>query len=485
MPQLKNVDKEVLKRIESKRFDKRIYREEKKRNFRRIEAESNADKKKSTNDFLEQTFGVNFTYKDVVEKWLSTNLLYLLNCNRCEFNEEILKKETVYLQKKPIISTKTLYVPKIFSIIDEPEISFAFIKEALVTLLFGNYEEVFFSYKNCEKLDVGAQVFLDIVKKESIAFINKCRKYKSVSRKVSAAKQVGLADGADTAKHIQKILLSVGSLAVQANIKSEFRDIIPYRLCIHSRENEYDKIKSIKQKDIDTTTLADYVIDSLARFNKTLTQEKLEDLCTIIGEILINAEEHSTTHHRFSIGYFQDINENGKHIGIFRLVILNFGKTIYETFAENDAVNKEIVERMQQLSKNYTKKRWFSGKQFEEENLWTLYALQEGVTSIPDKKRGNGSIQFIDSFFSIKGEGSITGEKSRMTILSGNTKIIFDGTYRISEKSSDGQNFKVMTFNDSGNIEDAPNKDFVKYVENYFPGTLISARIFLNDDDFE
>ena len=125
------------------------------------------------------------------------------------------------------------------------------------------------------------------------------------------------------------------------------------------------------------------------------------------------------------------------------------------------------------------------GKKFEEENLWTLYALQEGVTSIPDKKRGNGSIQFIDSFFSIKGDGKVAGEKSKMTILSGNTKIIFDGTYKIAEKITDGQKFKVMTFNNSGNIENTPNKDYVKYVENYFPGTLISARIFLNDDDFE
>ena len=362
MPQLKNVDKEILKRIETKRFERRVYREVKKKNNRRLDAENSLRKKSSGVIFLKKTFGADFTYENIVEKWLPTNLLYILNCNKCELNQANLKKEKLYYQPKPIISTKTLYVPEVFSIIRNPEGSFLFFKESLNTLLFGQYKEVFFSYKNCKNLDVGAQVFLDIIKKEAITFINKCRSHKSVSKKVRAAKQVGLTDFHETAEHIQKILLSIGSFAIHSNIKFEFPDIIPYELCIHNREDENNKIKSIEQKDIDTTALADYVIDSLARFNKTLTLEKLEDLCTIIGEILINAEEHSTTHHRFSIGYFQDINENGKHIGIFRLVILNFGKTIYETFAENDLANKEIVEKMTQLSKKYTKKRYFRKK---------------------------------------------------------------------------------------------------------------------------
>lgn len=140
---------------------------------------------------------------------------------------------------------------------------------------------------------------------------------------------------------------------------------------------------------------------------------------------------------------------------------------------------------MRRLSTKYTSKGFLSFRKFEEENLWTLYALQEGVTSIPDKKRGHGSIQFIDSFFSLKGEAINSDEKSRMTILSGHTRITFDGTYRIQEKNIDGQPFKVMTFNKSGNIEDAPDKKYVKYEDNYFPGTTISARIFLSEDDFE
>jgi len=128
----------------------------------------------------------------------------------------------------------------------------------------------------------------------------------------------------------------------------------------------------------------------------------------------------------------------------------------------------------------------FFFKSFEEETLWTLYALQDGVTSIaPNRyiRRGHGSIKFIESFFNIKGRMKEKDDISRMTILSGNTNITFDGTYNITTKSIDEEVFQYMTFNDSGNIEDKPNTDFVKFVDNYFPGTIISAKILFNNDD--
>ena len=69
-------------------------------------------------------------------------------------------------------------------------------------------------------------------------------------------------------------------------------------------------------------------------------------------------------------------------------------------------------------------------------------------------------------------------------IVSGNTKIIFDGTYSITDGiSSDGTTHKMMTFNDSGSIEDMPDNRYVMYTNNYFPGTMISVELLLNDDD--
>lgn len=118
-------------------------------------------------------------------------------------------------------------------------------------------------------------------------------------------------------------------------------------------------------------------------------------------------------------------------------------------------------------------------KQFEEETLWTLYSLQDGVTSVSPssyKNRGNGSCHFIESFFNLRDESS-ESQLSKMVLHSGYTDILFDGSYGLSDRIVNGDKYRVMTFNTSGNIEDMPNVKYVKSTNNYFPGTYISANI--------
>lgn len=138
---------------------------------------------------------------------------------------------------------------------------------------------------------------------------------------------------------------------------------------------------------------------------RKLDDDSMDDLCTVIGEILINAEEHSSTHCRYSIGYFEQKSIDDKKVGVFQLVILNMGRSIYEKFHDLDCPNKAVVEKMKALSNRYTEKKFWSFKTFDEETLWTLYSLQDGVTSISPQAyshRGNGSLRFIESFFNLK-----------------------------------------------------------------------------------
>lgn len=48
-----------------------------------------------------------------------------------------------------------------------------------------------------------------------------------------------------------------------------------------------------------------------------------------------------------------------------------------------------------------------------------------------------------------------------------------------------GDKYKFMTFNKTGNIEEKPDENYVKFVKNYFHGTMISAKILFNDGDYE
>lgn len=423
---------------------------------------------------VSETYEEGFTIDEVVNSFLPSNLKYLISHPKTDFDIK---------SKKGLTSIGVFPVPKHFSIVSKPKESYSFIRDLVKGLLSQTYDKVFIDYGGCEKVDLGAQVFLDIILKDIIAFYKKCDKYKRFKPRTREIRGRNILN-----PDVQKLLHSVGTYAILRNRSVKFDDIEPYPLCVHNREDDSDYIETTARKEIDTTNLADYVINSLGRMGKTLTEDKLEDLCNVIGEILINAEEHSSTKYRYSIGYFHDFNERDMHHGIFNLVIFNFGKTIYEKFKDPDCPNKAIVSKMNNLSQNYTAKKLFAPKKFEEETLWTLYALQDGVTStspIEYRKRGNGSIQFIESFFNIKGPKKQFDDISRMSILSGNTNITFDGTYNIMEKKKNGDNFKVMTFNKTGNIEDKPDRKFVKFVEDYFPGTMISAKILFNEDDLK
>ena len=457
--------KEIFLRITYKRFLIRIKRQCKKKEKRKIAYEQFTNIQKELQD--------DFSYENILNTWLPKNIKYLLSCKQSDFYFDKLKENIPKHNGK-------FEVPSDFSIISNPDESYSFIQQVTASLIYQLYNKIEVDYGKCEKIDLGTEVFFDVIIKEIFEFFDKCSRHKKTRSKVDELKGRS-SRNAD----VNKLLFSVGSPAIHAKKTISYPDIIPYKLCFYDgARGSY--LGNAEQKEIDTTELVEYVLESLKRVNKELTPEKRDDLAIVIGEILINAEEHSTTNCRFSIGYFHEMQNDGKHYGVLRLAILNFGKTIYETFKDPNCPNKIIVKKMKELSDGYNKRGLFFNKEFEEETLWTLYALQEGVTSIDPKiysKRGNGSIQFIESFFNIKGSDNLDNV-SRMTIHSGHTDITFNGSYNITEKIIEGDKYKFMTFNKTGSIKDKPDQKFVQYVDNYFPGTMICAEILFNEGDY-
>lgn len=365
-------------------------------------------------------------------------------------------------------------IPTVFSLIENPKESYEAIKMITASLLFQKHREVVIDYSHCKSFTLDAQVLLDLILKDILRIYSICER---IPKNRSFAKSI--TDKSKKGSGIREMLFSVGSQAIHANKHIEYSNNIPYHLCIHKAIN--DSIEQIEQKELDTTSLSDYVEKCLARMGRELDNDSMDDLCTVIGEILINAEEHSSTHCRYSIGYFEQKNIDGRDVGVFQLVILNMGRSIYEKFHDNDCPNKNVVEKMKALSDRYTKRKFWQRHTFDEESLWTLYSLQDGVTSISPQKysqRGNGSLRFIESFFNLKNVDR-EDKTSKMVLQSGHTNIIFDGTYGTAERIVNNNKYRVMTFNETNNIEDAPNTKFVKHTDLYFPGTFIYANIIL------
>ena len=89
-------------------------------------------------------------------------------------------------------------------------------------------------------------------------------------------------------------------------------------------------------------------------------------------------------------------------------MIFNFGDSIYESLQRKDtpaSLKEQIADFMSGILR-------FSGTSKAtmetEETLWTLYALQEGVSRFTDTPegvdRGNGTIRMIQFFTEVAGE---------------------------------------------------------------------------------
>lgn len=456
--------KEISINVCNKRFKRRLISKNKLKKKRIRILKNNLE--------LKFYLGDDSSYINQIEKWLSKTVIYYLNRvkdNNFKYNDFRFEKNSVIIM-----------VPKVFCLNTNIKGSLAFITKLVQLIISDSYKNVVIDYNVCKEIDLSAQICLDALLLDLSNFIKRRTRYKKIKPRLISISGENIVND-----NVSKILFSVGSPAIIKNEKYYFEDIVPYHLCVHNKEKE--SIKNSERKEVDTTRLVEHVIESSKVLNKELSQDTIEDLSTVVGEILINAEEHSTLNHRYSTGFFQKISnpENDKLYGIYHLVIFNFGSSIYEKFKDEDCENIDNVERMKKLSSKYSQKGFFN-KQFPESCLWTLYSLQEGVTSTsPNEfvKRGNGSIRFIESFFNLRSQQRLD-KISRMNIISGNTSIKFDGKYNITQKvNSANEEFNVMTFNASGDIEEKPDSKYVKKLKTYFPGTVITAKILLTEED--
>lgn len=453
--------------IQMRRFRRKLKSKEK-RKKRGIAKQKQQASERALSDYGKSIKTISQAYKELLPR----NLDYLINDTKSPFN--IKKLKTFKYEPK-----KTLKVPQVFSIIDNPSQSYGFIRDLVSVFYYQSCTEIEIEYEDCESIDLLTQILMDAILQDISTFLNRAALI-GVSRIINVTRLSGKYYGKEKLK---KMINSVGSPVVLLNRKVNYKNVLSFNLrCLDGMQSR-NKVDA--QQEYDATTLLLYVNNCLKRLNKQLNRNALRELGSIIGETIINAEEHSSLRYRYMVGYFEETNDSqDKHYGILNLVIFNFGQSIYEKFKTPLApINEKAKESMQQLSSLFIKKGFFSRNDFTEETLWTLYALQGGVTSVPNQKRGDGTIRSLDSFFRVKGDSNVDKE-SHLYLLSGSSRIDFDGTYQpvaFTEPSGDVK--EIISFNESGSLEEKPDSNYVKSVETYFPGTAIFAKLRIDDND--
>ena len=285
---------------------------------------------------------------DAYDKLLPRNLQYLLAEPQSPF---YLKK----LEKIEYKEEQILLMPKVFSIIDNPEKSFELIKRLVSIFVYQACFKLTIEYKECDRTDLLTHILMDAILKDMSTFFDRCVQV-NAQRFFNLTKIHGRYIGKE---NLKRMINSVGSPVVLLNRKYSYHNVMSYNLRCLDGMMAQSKVGA--QQDYDATTLLLYVNKCLGRLNKQLTRDALRELGVIVSEAIINAEEHSSLKYRYLVGYFEETNEKeGNHYGMLNIAIFNFGQTIYEKFKHpKQPINEKAAKSMESLSSLFLRKGLF------------------------------------------------------------------------------------------------------------------------------
>lgn len=357
-----------------------------------------------------------------------------------------------------------LKVPKVFCISRNPDVSIQFLRKiygAARNLSVGNIR---FDYTSCVELGVGAVTVMEII-------LTECHKWrKSVKCPIEYS----------------GVLLSEIHLSQNIEVERLLKagGIFKLLKIIDEQQNEqYGDIESLDlQIDGASSKVATLVIEhinhSLNRHNLMLTEWGNNYLGSLLGEIVDNCHQHGGPGAIwYTIGHYSynDKSNSGK----CWLAILDFGETIYE------GLKNSTTKATRKKFDHYVRRSriWFSPQE-SEETLYTLFSLQQRVSRFALRKevvRGNGTVAFLEAFQQLLVE-NMGQDKSLLSITSGKCSILFDGTYSFGEiKYEGGYKNKIIAFNPDNDLKKSPDHQYVRSIENGFPGTLISIELHISN----
>ncbi len=371
-----------------------------------------------------------------------------------------------YIQKKII-------VPKFFSFENNNDDSIVFFKRLLSTYMLSD-EVITIDFSLCEKIDISNAMFLEILLKEFSKTENRYNNcyYKKVNKVINCTKSNSLK--VNKCLFILKIIREVPDI----NENDRYLDL-GLKTGLKTR-------KSYKEshKGAICLKIRHFVNESLKASSVELNPNGITKLDNLISEILNNAEDHSIHNEWYVNGVsYIETNENDPIIEL-NLAILNLGFSIYKGFKRTQQKNIDIMNKMKKIYNKHLRQMNIFSPTFAEDDLYTLYALQEGISRLKfiDQSRGNGTMNFINAFIDLGAFGEDNPSyKSHLNIISGNTTLLCDNTRKPYIKDDN----RYLSLNKENDIAILPEKEFLKHNNEYFPGTFLEVKIYLNDAFFK
>lgn len=363
----------------------------------------------------------------------------------------------------------TLRIPQRFSLISNPEESLDVIYTLIGISRKRRLREIRFDHSDCIELDMGASIILDVVALEIRDEWQRNglhARFKGIFPKDLKTRERFICTGLyrSLGLHIQKKLL-------------ENYEIFPLftgrRPTGDQSEGGSDQVKAAEK-------LAEHISTCLGAADYMLSDEGKQLIAEWAGEIIDNAEDHSGQPQWYVMAHMDKSVEGVE--GECHLAILGFGKSIYESL--NDPTTPDMTKASFRSLAAKHMPFFSAGLRYSEPDLWTMYALQERVSRYNGRDgyvdRGAGTVTMIEAFQGF-GRSHMEEQKTLMSLISGSSRILFDGQYSLKPVISEtGEKHKVIAFNRQESLEERPDPNCVHSIRNFFPGTVINFKFFID-----
>lgn len=365
---------------------------------------------------------------------------------------------------------------KTFSMFDAPEEAIGLVASFAATHRKVVFSDVFVDLSRITCQDLGAHALLDKLVDEvthQATFQNKLLAWKGTYPKDPAQKRFIRAMGI-----IKQLKIAHLYLPPQAAEKIHLFE----RRCRHYVRtlrpvNPEEKTEQANAAE----RFADHINRCLSREGRRLTDASRGLLCSYVVEIIDNAENHAGMVDWTIQGYLDTAVENP----VCEIVIFNFGKSIAQTLEDLDE-DSYTKDQMRKYLDLHTGSGWLS-RGFRREDLLTLLALQSSVsrknTSI-DNTRGQGLPDLVEFFQKMNLERQVESlKKATMYIVSGSTRILFDGRYEMVRREDSS---RVIAFNDANDLAKLPDPACVMPLKGCsLPGTMIGIKFPIQAPNLE
>lgn len=362
-------------------------------------------------------------------------------------------------------------VPHVFSFKENFNESILFFKELLSSFLYGG--DVIIDFSQCQKTSIANFSLLDLLLLE----FQKLQKQYNVGLYYTTHKNIKVLSSLKD-KKTNKYLHAFKYHPIQVEEQDN-----SYFLPLYLQRGKSRKKYMENQKSIVCARIVNFVNESFHGTGSELNEKGVNAIEQLITEVLSNAEDHSIANSEWYVNgiSFLEIQHDITVVEL-NLAIINIGLPMYEGFEATKEKNNRNYKKVEAIYNRhellFTPKR-----KFEKESLFMLYMLNEGISRLKylESSRGNGTMQFIEAFIALGCFGENNPNfNSQLNIISGHSVLTCDNKYKPYTEGT----FKKLSLNKENTLSLLPDTDYLHYNSEYFPGTILECKIYLNREHF-